>query len=95
MVVPSGDTAVAVSLRGAGEEAYGVALPAGSELTWADVLRLAYEQNREALDERAATIVEQEWRDDTTATDPLLLPALRARKREEGAQVWLVDFWMF
>jgi radical SAM protein with 4Fe4S-binding SPASM domain len=95
VVVPSGDTAVVVSLRGTGEEAYDVTLPAGSELTWADLVRLAYEQNRDVLDERAAPIVEEEWRDDSEATDPLLLPALRARKREQGARVWLADFWMF
>jgi hypothetical protein len=70
-------------------------LPAGTELTWADVLRLAYEQNREALDERAARIVEQGWWDEDSATDPLLLPALRSRASEPAVAAWLTDFWMF
>ena len=95
VVVPAGDAPVAVSVRGTGDEAYDVALPAGSELTWADLLRLAWEQNREALDERAERIVERGWWDEDTAADPLLLPALRAHASEEGARVWLVDFWMF
>ena len=89
-----GSAPVSCSVASIDGAAWTVELPVDVELTWADVVRLAYEQNREALDERAERIVEAGWSEDGTG-DPLLLPALRARPDDPDVAPWLADFWMF
>ena len=55
-----------------------VKLPKNTELTYADLLRLAYEQNGESLDKLAAS--DRVWEAEDFPK-PLLLPALRAAER--------------
>ncbi|GAF92408.1 unnamed protein product, partial [marine sediment metagenome] len=55
-----------------------VKLPKNAELTYADLLRIAYEQNRESLDKLAAS--DRVWEAEDFPK-PLLLPALRAAER--------------
>ncbi|MBI5502473.1 MAG: radical SAM protein [Deltaproteobacteria bacterium] len=88
---------VSCTVTSAAGDAWPVVLPAGVELTWADVVRLVYEQNREALDERATAIVENgwSWEDDASTPDPLLWPALRAHGNDPEVAPWIVDLWMF
>ncbi|MBI5489337.1 MAG: radical SAM protein [Deltaproteobacteria bacterium] len=92
-----GDDGVSCTVASANGAAWTAVLPAGVELTWADVVRLVYEQNREALDERATAIVEHgwSWEGDASTPDPLLLPALRAHGDDPNVVPWLVDLWMF
>ncbi|MBI5537594.1 MAG: radical SAM protein [Deltaproteobacteria bacterium] len=76
-----------------GTESAAVALPAGTELTYGDVLRLAYEQNRAALDSKVQQTSGPE-------ASPLLLPALRAKIASSGdpeqrLRIRLDDLWMF
>jgi len=72
-----------------------VQLPAGTELTHPDLLRLAYEQHRAELDAAAAS--QSDW-------GPLLLPALRTKEAAlatsggtalRSARRRLLDAWLF
>ena len=98
------DKPVNVTLSGPdGKLKAAVKLPAGSELSYADVLRLAWEQNRKELDAAA--------RGDSAS--PLVLPALRALEKEleanpetakpgtpeetllRSARIRLMNLWLF
>ncbi|TET37335.1 MAG: SPASM domain-containing protein [Planctomycetota bacterium] len=77
---------------------FDVVLPPGIELTYADVLRLAYEQNREEIDKWAAGAVKSRF----IFSQPLLLPALREMSRRKASEpdsakiaVKLLNQWMF
>lgn len=78
-----------------------VTLPASAEITYADVLRLAYDQHKAALDELARAQVERSSSPSLKRhTQPLLLQPMRKLARERGAAAkaarwWLADFWMF
>jgi hypothetical protein len=81
-----------------------IELPARAEITYADVLRLAYEQHAAVLDELAqAQVAEGRYGPLARDSQPLLLPPMRKlvrpakpRQREAvAARWWLADFWMF
>jgi hypothetical protein len=96
LIVPEGGEGVNVSV-GPTVHGINVLLPAGAELTYGDVLRLAHEQNRERLVKIMKKI----------PANPLSLPVLRARMSElktrgtAGASDllevrWrLTDLWLF
>lgn len=69
---------VVIPLGGAAEADLGVKLPKGTELAYADVLRLAYEQNGGYLDSLLKSDKVQQAADFPW---PLLLPALRAEEQ--------------
>jgi hypothetical protein len=98
------DKPVGLTLSGPdGKLKAAVKLPAGSELSHADVLRLAWEQNRKELDAAA--------RGDSSS--PLVLQALRALEKEleanpeaakpgspeetllRSARIRLMNLWLF
>lgn len=66
-----------------------VNLPPGEELTWMDVVRLADEQHRDALDKVARAIADVELRKSAKATGfddlalSLLVPAIRRMEKED------------
>ncbi len=80
-VGPDGD--LGVTVRWEGSEPLDVSLPAGSELTWADVLRLVDEAHRGTLEQKPLESFDQ--------GDPLRLPLRRERFETD----WLADFWLF
>jgi hypothetical protein len=77
------------------EEPLDVELPQGVLLWWADIVRLAYEQNRERFHEAGADVVEDarpaSWGEETG--NPFFLPLARAQGRRGAG--WLADFWLF
>jgi hypothetical protein len=80
----------------AGRAAFEVELPAGTELAYGDVLRLAHEQHKPALNKLVADIV----RDGRGRPEPLLLPALVEMSRWPGGPTdlvrWLlIDLYLF
>jgi radical SAM protein with 4Fe4S-binding SPASM domain len=78
-----------------------IALPASAELTYADVLRLAYDQHGAALDKLARALVARGNRAPLKGhIQPLLLQPMRTLAQARGdaaraARWWLADFWMF
>ncbi len=77
-----------------GKVALDVALPAGTELAYGDVLRLAYEQHKAALETLAADII----RGRRERPSPLLLPALTEMSRRahvSPARWMLIDLYLF
>ncbi len=75
-----------------GPDEVSVTLPAGGELVYADILRLAGEQNREKLEKAAR------GRHRSLEPRPLLLPALRAAAGKEKtwrARRRLMALWLF
>lgn len=70
-----------------------VELPTGMALCWADVVRLAWEQHREALEREGGRLVAGAYPGESAAraANPLFLPLARQR----GAAAWLADFWLF
>jgi radical SAM protein with 4Fe4S-binding SPASM domain len=91
----------AVLVFKAGDSTCKVTLPAGEELCYADVLRLAYEQNGKELDEAAGQAVTSY---DPKETSPLFLPALENMavtmtgddaSRGEMAKRLALDLWLF
>jgi len=102
LVVPGAgsDTATVLSFK-AGDSAFKVALPAGEEVGYADILRLAYEQNKKEMDEAAENAV---MTYSLKTTSPLLLPALEAMagtltgddaSKGEAAKRLALDLWLF
>ncbi|MBN1773714.1 MAG: radical SAM protein [Deltaproteobacteria bacterium] len=75
-----GPEAAKVTVGWGEDERREVELPAGMMLTWADVVRLAFEQHGEALAEAGLR-----------PGNPLFLPLARERR----AAAWLADFWLF
>jgi radical SAM protein with 4Fe4S-binding SPASM domain len=100
--------AVPVTLR-FGERRLAVRLPPGAELSYADLLRLADEQHRAALDAAAAAVADAAAAASAAVVgppvpDPLLLPALRRRAgapapagpaAARALAPWFADFWLF
>ena len=109
LIVPAGDgrPAPVLTLTVAQTKRHGlaVALPPGTELTYGDVLRLAYEQNREVLD-TATRDHDPRWQ---APLHPAMLPALRAMEKQlqaaeatpedlqtrEAVRWCLVDLYLF
>jgi radical SAM protein with 4Fe4S-binding SPASM domain len=80
-----------------------LSLSSGTELTYADLLALAYKQHTKLLDTAAERQLKFWSRTGYKKTNPLLAPAMRKRyttgqnKAAPAASVayWLADFWMF
>ena len=111
LVVPGAKGGTGPELRVRwGDHYFAVALPAGVELTYADALRLADEQNRDTLEKLAQTVRTSLW---TGRRGPepaaLALPALRrlhdrleaeAKPGQVPAELWrvrwqLADLYLF
>jgi hypothetical protein len=102
LVVPAAGSGEAPVLAfKAGKTTYNVKLTAGEELGYADVLRLAYEQNKKEMDEAAENAVMSY---DMDTTSPLLLPALEKmaetmtgddEPKGETAKRLALHLWLF
>jgi len=76
--------------------------PAGTELTYPDLLRLAHEQNAELLAKHLSNQFAKNGLRLNSFANPLLLGAARERLKGEsdktlirGLRLWLADFWLF
>jgi hypothetical protein len=82
----------------AAKDRIGVKVEAGSELTYFDVLQLAYEQNEKVLEERAAKPAAVP-NGNAIEVGPMRLgpvdPLLLGPKLKQGDGIWLLDFWLF
>ncbi len=109
VVVDGEDGKASVKLRN-GSFQWQLALPANVELTYPDLLRLAYEQNREKMSELVAKRPEAQRR--FAHTDPeldiflargFLEEESRLKKsrndqhvgQKQTVKAWLTDFWLF
>jgi hypothetical protein len=96
LLVPAGGEARRITLRWQEADPVTVTLAAPAhQLTFPDLLRLAYEQNRSALDGVARPVVAGERFEREASMSPLLLPAIRGDAGTTSAALWLVDFWLF